>query len=86
MVVEDGVTSKLPVVLLSTNTPPQLPVNSCHDAPLPSVPPLTVSVVVAPEQIVPGLAVTDVGAVEFILIVTVALAQLVVLHVPLAYT
>jgi hypothetical protein len=65
--------------------PPQLPVYHCHEAPVPSDPPTTVSVV-EPPQVGFVVALIEVGAVEFVLTVTVNDAQVVVLQVPEALT
>lgn len=67
------------------NTPPQLPEYHFHDAPVPSEPPETESVV-EPPQIGLGLAEAPVGSVDKALLVTVTEAQLVVLHEPTALT
>ena len=64
------------------DVPPHDPVNHCTVAPLPILPPATVSVVLAPLQIV-VVPVIPVGAVESVLTVTIADAHVVVLHVPL---
>ena len=61
---------------------PQEPLNHWTVAPVPAEPPLIVSVVDPPEQIV-VVPVIPVGATERLLTVTVADAQVVVLHVPL---
>ena len=76
---------KLPDVLLATRVPPHDPLNNCHSAPVPSVPPLIV-MVDEPEQIEEGVAVKEAGAIELVLTVTVTEAHEVVLHVPLALT
>ena len=65
--------------------PPQLPVNHCHEAPVPSDPPTTESVV-EPPQVGFVVALIEVGAVEFVFTVTVKEAQVVVLQVPDALT
>jgi hypothetical protein len=62
--------------------PPQDPVNHCTVAPLPSVPPLTLSVVLAPLHIV-AVPVMAVGATDKVFTVTNRDAHVVVLHVPL---
>jgi len=80
-----GDTEKLPDVLLATRVPPHEPLNNCHSAPVPSVPPLTV-MVDEPEQIEEGVAVNEAGAVELVLTVTVTDAHEVVLQVPFALT
>ena len=64
-----------------TRVPPQLPLNHWAVAPVPALPPESVSVVEAPAQIV-VVPVMAVGAVERLLTVTVADAQVVVLQVP----
>ncbi len=66
--------------------PPQLPLYQTQLAPPPNEPPTILNVVDSPEQIVPGLVVMLVGAIEFAFIEIVTLAQLVVLHVPVART
>lgn len=86
MVVTDGVTVKVPVLLEDNKVLPQLPPKSSHTAPAPSVPPLTVKVTLLPGHTVEGVAVTDTGAVDTLLMVTVVLKQLVVLQVPLPCT
>ena len=60
-----------------TCVPPQLPLYHTRVDPVPSVPPDALNVVDRPAQIVEGLALTFVGAVEFVFTVTVTLAQLV---------
>ena len=80
-----GDTEKLPDVLLVTRVPPHEPVYSCHTAPVPNEPPLTV-MVEEPEQMEEGVAVNEDGAVELVLTVTVTEAHEVVLQVPLALT
>ena len=59
-------------VPVPTSVPPQLPVYHAHVLP---DPPLTVSVLLAPEQIVAGLADADDGAVGSGLTVTVVVTQ-----------
>lgn len=68
-----------------TDVPPHEPVYHSATAPAPAAPPLKVKVVDEPEQIV---VVPDipVGAELSALIVTVTLAHVVVLHVPLYLT
>lgn len=68
-----------------TEVPPQELVNHCVIAPVPIKPPLTVSVVLLPLQMVVE-PVTPVGSVERVLTVTVTLAQVVVLQGPSART
>ena len=63
------------------DVPPHDPVNHCTVAPLPALPPATVSVVLAPLQIV-VVPVIPVGAVESVLTVTTTEAHVVVLHAP----
>ena len=60
-----------------TCVPPQLPLYHTRVDPVPSVPPDALNVVDRPAQIVEGLALTFVGAVEFAFTVTVTLAQFV---------
>ena len=84
MVVVDGLTLILDPA--PTDVPPQDPEYHFHEAPVPKEPPLTESVVMSPLQMVEGLAVADVGAVDEELTVMVMLLQLVVLHVPSALT
>ena len=67
------------------DVPPHEPVNHCSVAPLPALPPATVNVVLAPLQIV-VVPVIPVGAVDSELTVTIAVAHVVVLHVPLYRT
>jgi len=61
--------------------PPHEPVNHWVVAPVPMLPPVTVSVVLLPLQIV-VVPLAPVGAVDKVFTVTVTLAQVVVLHVP----
>ena len=68
-----------------TKVPPQLPEYHFQLAPVPRLPPLTVRVVLPPLQMV-VVPVMPVAAVERLLTVTVALAHVVVLHVPSALT
>ena len=63
------------------DVPPHEPVNHCTVDPVPALPPATVSVVLAPLQIV-VVPVIPVGAVDSVLTVTVADAHVVLLHVP----
>ena len=63
------------------DVPPHEPVNHCSVAPLPALPPATVSVVLDPLQIV-VVPVIPVGAVESVLTVTTTDAHVVVLHAP----
>ena len=65
--------------------PLQLPEYQLYDAPVPSVPPISVNVV-APPQVGLRLAVADVGATDGALTVTVTGTQAVVLQVPWALT
>jgi len=58
-----------------THVPPQLPLYHTSWDPVPAVPPDALNVVGWPAQIVEGLALTFVGAVEFVFTVTVTLAQ-----------
>ena len=67
------------------DVPPHDPVNHCVTAPVPFEPPFTVNVVLLPLQIV-VVPVTPVGAVDNVFTVTIAVAQLVVLHVPVYLT
>jgi len=60
-----------------TCVPPQFPLYHTSWDPVPAVPPDALNVVDWPAQIVEGLALTFVGAVEFVFTVTVTLAQLV---------
>ena len=64
------------------DVPPHEPVNHCVITPVPFDPPSTVNVVLLPLQIV-VVPVAPVGAVELVLIVTVTVAQVVVLQTPL---
>ena len=57
--------------------PPQLPLYHTRLDPVPSVPPDALNVVDRPAQIVEGVALALVGAVEFVFTVTVTLAQFV---------
>ena len=63
-------------------TPPHDPVNHSVEAPDPLDPPSTVSVVLLPLQMV-VVPVAPVGAVDNVFTVTVTVAQVVVLHIPL---
>ena len=63
------------------DVPPHEPVNHSAVAPVPAVPPLKLSVVDSPSHIV-VVPVIPVGAAESVFTVTVAEAQVVVLHVP----
>lgn len=71
------------VILLPVpaEAPPHDPLNHCAVAPVPALPPVSVSVVLLPSQIV-VVPKIPVGAVDSVFTVTVALAQVVVLHVP----
>jgi len=80
-----GDTEKVPDVLLVIRVPPHEPLNNCQLAPVPSEPPLTV-IVEAPEHITDGVAVSDVGATEFVFRVTVTETQAVILQSPSART
>ena len=62
--------------------PPHETVNHSAVAPVPALPPETVNVVLPPLQIV-VVPVAPVGAVDNVFTVTVTVAQVVVLHVPL---
>ena len=64
------------------DVPPQDTVNHSAVAPVPALPPATVSVVLPPLQMV-VVPVAPVGAVDKVLTVTVTVAHVVVLHVPL---
>lgn len=66
---------------MPAEVPPHELVNHCAVAPVPALPPDSVSVVLLPLQIV-VVPVIPVGAVERVLTVTVVLAHEVVLHVP----
>ena len=68
-----------------TAVPPHEPENHSAVAPVPAVPPLTVRVVEPPLHIV-VVPVIPVGAILKVFTVTVALAHVVVLHVPLYLT
>ena len=67
------------------DTPSHEPVNHCVTAPVPFDPPFTVNVVLLPLQIV-VVPVAPVGAVDNVFTVTVTVAQVVVLHVPVYLT
>ena len=69
---------KLPV---PADVPPQEPVNHSAMAPVPAVPPTTVSVVLLPLQILVAPEIL-VGATERVFTVTSCEAQVVVLQVP----
>ena len=64
------------------DVPPHDPVNHSAVAPVPALPPETVSVVLPPLQIV-VVPVAPVGAVDNVFTVTVTVPQVVVLQVPL---
>ena len=64
------------------DVPPHDAVNHSAVAPVPALPPATVSVVLSPLQMV-VVPVAPVGAVDKVLTVTVTVPQLVVLQVPL---
>ena len=64
------------------DVPPHDPVNHSAVAPVPALPPETVSVVLPPLQIV-VVPVAPVGAVDKVFTVTVTVPQVVVLQVPL---
>ena len=66
-----------------TDVPPQLPLYHFQLAPAPRLPPLTLSVVFLPRQIV-VVPVIDVAGTEVSWTVTVTLLQIVLLHVPSA--
>ena len=63
------------------DVPPHDPENHCAVAPVPAVPPESVSVVLPPLQI-EVVPVIPVGATESVLTVTVEDAHVVLLHVP----
>ena len=67
------------------DVPPHDPVNHSATAPVPAVPPATVNVVESPLQIV-VVPVAPVGATDGVFTVTVTVAQVVVLQVPLYLT
>jgi len=58
----------------------------CHIPPVPKLPPLTVNVLLLPEQIVADEGLADAGATEAAFTFTVMLEQTVVLHEPTAFT
>lgn len=84
MVLLPGLTVKTPLVLLATAVPLQLPAYNSQLAPVPRLPPFTVRVAELPGHIPAGTADSDTGAEEFWFTLTVAEAQAVVLHDPLA--
>ena len=65
--------------------PPQVPLYHFHEAPWPSVPPLTVNVVLVPRQMVDVPVIDDAGN-ELSLTVTFTVLHMVVLQVPSALT
>ena len=67
------------------DVPPHEAVNHSAVAPVPALPPATVSVVLPPLQMV-VVPVAPVGAVDKVFTVTVTVAHVVVLHVPLYLT
>jgi hypothetical protein len=75
-------TTLLPVAM---DVPPQLPLYHFQLAPVPRVPPLTLSVVDVPKQIMLE-PVMDVAGIELSLTVTVTDRQMVVLQIPSALT
>ena len=84
MVVTVGLTDReLP---LPSGVPPHELLYHCHEAPVPSEPPDTESVVLLPAQMVVAVAVASGGAVDTLLTVTVTVAQAVVLQGPSART
>lgn len=85
VVVDAGLTViKFPV---PAAVPEQVPVNHCQDAPVPRLPPLTVSVVVAPAHtVLPDEAVTEVGFELTELSVMAVETQPVFPHAPSALT
>ena len=66
--------------------PPHKPVYHFHIADVPAVPPEKVRVDEDPEQIFGGLELADVGAIEFVFIISVMLRHKVVLQMPSALT
>jgi hypothetical protein len=68
-----------------TKVPPQVPLYQRKTPPVPRLPPLTVSVVLLPLQMV-VVPVIAVGAEDKVFTLTVVVAQAVVLHVPSART
>jgi hypothetical protein len=69
-----------------TSVPPQLPVYHIQLAPVPRLPPETLSVLVFPGVIVDGLAVAEVAETDVVFTLTVLLTHEVVLQVPSALT
>ena len=80
----DGVTVML--LPVPTSVPLHEPSYQFHVAPVPSEPPVMLSVAVPDAHTVDGVAVADVAAVELVFTVTVTLVQVVVLQVPSALT
>ena len=74
------------VVPVPSGVPPHELLYQAQSAPVPSVPPETLSVVLPPWQMVGVLAAAEVGAADGVLYVTVTAWQAVVLQVPDAFT
>jgi hypothetical protein len=84
VLVEAGVTVML--LPVPTAVPPQLPLYHFHDAPVPSVPPLTLNEVLWPTQTAVDVAVTDTVGTDVSLTVTTTFLHMVLLQVPSART
>lgn len=84
MVVDPGLT--LTLLPVATGVPVQLPLYHFQLAPVPKVPPLTLSVVLWPSQIVALLALADVAGTDVSLTVIAILLHTVLLQVPSART
>jgi hypothetical protein len=69
-----------------SKVPVQLELYQFQFAPVPRVPPIIVSITEFPIQIEEGVAEIEVADVDKVLTVTMVLTQLVVLHVPAAFT
>ena len=69
-----------------TGLAPQPLAYQCQVPPVPRLPPLTVSVLLFPEQMAPADGFAEAGAEETALTLTVMLEQPVVLQVPMAFT
>ena len=76
----------LNAVPFPADVPPHETEYQFQTAPVPKVPPVLVIVEDEPLQIVDGVALIDVAAIEFVFKLTVTLLHVVVLHVPSALT
>lgn len=74
------------LVPVPTALAPQPLAYQCHVPPVPRLPPLTVSVLLFPEQIAPADGFAEAGVVDTAFTLTVMLEQSVVLQEPTAFT